>query len=295
MTGTRAARAVDLGRDWTDRRTLASGALSALTYGLAAIALVPLISVLVMLVTKGVARLDATGLTDLPPAPRETGGGLGSAIHGTIVMVTIASLVAVPVGVISAIFLTEIAPESRLSSAVRFCAKVLTGLPSIIAGVVAFATIVLWFGHPSAWAGGVALSLLMIPIVLLTAEEGLKSVPAKQKQAAIGLGATPFQVVTRVTLPTARRTIATGVMLSVARASGETAPLLFTAQFSWFGLRPPYNEETPSLAYLIYEFSNSFDRNQIDLAWTGSLVLVTLVLALNLTGQHFLRNRARRS
>jgi len=158
-------------------------------------------------------------------------------------------------------------------------------LPSILAGVFAFAMVVITTGRFSAPAGGIALSLLMLPIVLLTAEESIRMVPARMREAAIGMGATQTQTVLRVLLPTALPGILTGVMLAVARAAGETAPLLFTAAFSyyWPGTNPM--EPTASLAVLIYNFSGSAFENQIGLAWAASLVLVILVLLINLCGQ----------
>ena len=182
----------------------------------------------------------------------------------------------------------------------RFAAKVLTGLPSILAGVFAFATVVVLTGGFSAPAGGVALSLLMIPTILLTAEQAIKGVPTRMREAAVGMGATPTQVVTKVILPTAFPGILTGVMLAVARAAGETAPLLFTSLFSdfWISRTYPYfipktlsdlMKPTASLAVLIYNFSGSPFENQIALAWSAALALVVIVLAVNLVGQSIAR------
>jgi phosphate transport system permease protein len=196
--------------------------------------------------------------------------------------------------------MVEFGPDTKAAAAVRFAAKVLTGLPSILAGVFAFATVVVVTGGFSAPAGGVALSLLMIPTVLLTAEEAIKRVPPRMREAAIGMGATPTQVVTRVTLPTAFPGILTGVMLAVARAAGETAPLLFTSLFSdfWMSRTHPYfmpktlsdlMKPTASLAVLIYNFSGSPFDNQIALAWSAALALVAIVLAANLVGQSIAR------
>ena len=173
-------------------------------------------------------------MRDLPPAAMTAGGGFGNAIVGTLVIVAIATLISVPFGILAAIYITEFGPETKTAEAVRFAAKVLTGLPSILAGVFAFATVVVVTGGFSAPAGGVALALLMMPTILLTAEEAIKRVPSRMREAAVGMGATPTQVVTKVILPTALPGILTGVMLAVARAAGETAPLLFTSLFSDF-------------------------------------------------------------
>jgi phosphate transport system permease protein len=259
------------------------------------IACVPLFSVLLMLLWRGGVKLSWQLLTELPPTAFEDGGGFGNAIVGTLVMVGIAALLSVPFGILAAVFLAEFDPESTAAAAVRFCAKTLTGLPSILAGVFAYATVVLLTGTYSAPAGGMALALLMLPTVMLTAEEAMKMVPMRMKEAAIGMGCTRSQMVWRVVLPTALPGMLTGVMLAVARASGETAPLLFTALFSNFwivqdgtlALMAP----TASLAVLIYNFSGMPFENQIELAWAAALVLVLLVLAINILGQVFSRRR----
>ncbi|WP_246803919.1 PstA family ABC transporter permease [Desulfosarcina cetonica] len=170
-----------------------------------------------------------------------------------------------------------------MSQIARFCAKTMTGLPSILAGVFAYAAVVLTMGSYSAWAGGIALSLLMIPVVMLTAEEAIKMVPQAMKDAALGMGCTPSQSMVKVVLPVAMPGIITGVVLAVARAAGETAPLLFTALFSEYWLQ--VNHPTASLAVLIYNYSGMPFENQIELAWTASLVLVLMVLVLNIVSR----------
>ena len=277
-------------------RTLFSYLMSILTGAATIAALVPLISVLYLLVTRGAAALNLATLTTLPPAAMSLGGGFGNAIVGTLVIVAIAALLSVPLGILGAIFVSEFGPDTRTASAVRFAAKVLTGLPSILAGVFSFAVVVAATGEFSAPAGGIALALLMLPTVLLTADEAIKGVPARMREAAIGMGATPTQVVTKVVVPTAAPAMLTGVMLAVARAAGETAPLLFTALFSqfWISGTHPYflpktiaelMKPTASLSVMIYNFSGSPFENQIALAWTGALVLVVLVLLFNVIGQ----------
>jgi phosphate transport system permease protein len=282
-----------LERSLRSPRTLFSVILSWLTGILSVVAMVPLFSVLVMLIYRGGKALRLTLFTQLPPAAMMTGGGFGNAVVGTALMVGIAILVSVPVGILAAVFLAEFGRDGKVSSAVRFSAKVLTGMPSILAGVFAFALVVMVLGKFSALAGGVALGLLMLPTVVLTAEEAIRMVPARMREAAIGMGATNTQTVLRVTLPTAMPGILTGVMLAVARAAGETAPLLFTAQFSYFWPGHKVMEPTASMAVLIYRFSGSAYDNQVELAWAASLVLVVLVLVMNLTGQ-WVTSRARR-
>ncbi len=192
-------------------------------------------------------------------------------------MVGLASLISIPLGVLSAVFLAELGPNSRLAQVARFATKTLTGLPSILAGVFAYAVVVLTTGTYSAPAGALALAVLMLPTVALTAEEAIKAVPKITRDAAYGMGCTRSQVIWKVLLPTAMPGILTGVMLAVARAAGETAPLLFTALFSSFWLFdggvPRLMQPTASLAVLIYNFSGMPFENQIELAWAASLVL----------------------
>jgi phosphate transport system permease protein len=274
-------------------RTLFSAFMSGAVGFMTLLALVPLFSVLIMLIIRGGQRLSIALFTELPPAAGMDGGGIGNAILGTLLVVGIATLISVPVGIFAAVYLAEFNPEGKTATAVRFVAKVLTGLPSILAGVFAYSAVVLLTGTFSAPAGGVALALLMLPTVLLTAEDAIRMVPARMREAAVGMGATRTQMVWYVTLPTALPGILTGVMLAVARAAGETAPLLFTAMFSDYWLTTNPLEPTPSLAVLIYEFSNSPFPNQIEIAWAASLVLVVIVLVTNLIGQALSRRSPR--
>jgi phosphate transport system permease protein len=281
----------ELERSLRHPRTFISAALSVLTGAMTLLAMVPLASVLYILVVHGGRRLSLALFTELPPAAGMAGGGIGNALIGTLLIVAIAAVLSVPVGILAAIYLAEFGPDTRTAAAVRFAAKVLTGLPSILAGVFAYTVIVLTTRQFSAVAAGVALALLMLPIVLLTAEEAIRSVPQKMREAAYGMGATHTQVVWHVVLPAARPGILTGVMLAVARAAGETAPLLFTALFFDYWLRGRVLGPTPSLAVLIFDFSSSPFPNQIEIAWSASLVLVAIVLVLNLAAQ-FLYNRS---
>ncbi|MHC1743924.1 MAG: phosphate ABC transporter permease PstA [Syntrophobacteraceae bacterium] len=279
----------DLQRNLLERRSLFNTALNALAWAMAIMACLPLFSVLVMLLIRGSQRLSWSLFTELPPTAFEMGGGFGNAILGTVVMVGIAMVLSVPLGVLGAVFLAELGADSKLAATARFCAKTLTGLPSILAGVFAYAAVVLLTGSYSAPAGGIALALLMVPTVILTAEEAMKMVPRIMKDAAHGIGCTPTQVITKVVIPTAMPGIITGVILAVARAAGETAPLLFTALFSEYWLfhggHLDLMQPTASLAVLIYNFSGMPYENQIELAWTASLFLVFMVLILNLVSR----------
>ncbi len=276
----------DFSRNFTDPRALKSFILSTITVGCAILACIPLFSVLAMLILRGGRRFSLELFTSLPPTAFDSGGGFGNAIVGTVVMVGIASLIAVPFGIIGAIYLAEFGPHTRIATVARFCAKTMTGIPSILAGVFAYSVVVMVTGTYSAVAGGIALSLLMLPTVMLTAEEAIQMVPAIMREAAVGMGCTPTQAMWKVVLPKAMPGIITGVMLAIARAAGETAPLLFTALFSdyWIfqGGAGDLMEPTASLAVLIYNFSGMPFENQIQLAWAASLVLVLMVFTLNI-------------
>jgi phosphate transport system permease protein len=274
-------------------RTLLSFCLSCVCGGLTVLAAVPLFSVLIMLIVRGGQQFSLSLFTDLPPAAGMVGGGIGNAIVGTVLVVVIAALISIPIGVFGGVYVAEIDPDSRVSGLVRFCAKLLTGLPSILAGVFAYTTVVLLTGRFSPVAGGVALALLMLPIILLTTEEALRSVGVEMRHAAIGMGATQTQVIWQVSLPTATPGILTGVMLALSRAAGETAPLLFTMTFSDYWLSGSLMEPTASLAVLIFNFSKSPFENQKAFAWAASLVLVLIALCLNLGGQALSRRAAR--
>jgi phosphate transport system permease protein len=274
-------------------RTLRSAIFSVLCAILALVAAVPLLSVLLMLIVRGGARLGVALFTELPPAAGMIGGGIGNAIIGTLLVVLIAALLSIPGGVLSGIYLAEINPEGRVASVIRFCAKLLSGLPSILAGVFAYATVVLVTHRFSPLAGGVALAVLMLPTIMLTTEEAIRSVDPDMREAAIGMGATQTEVVWHILIPTGLPGILTGVLLALARGAGETAPLLFTLTFSDYWLSRQLMEPMASLAVLIFNFSKSPFDNQKQIAWAASLVLVFLVLLFTVGGQ-VLSRRARR-
>jgi phosphate transport system permease protein len=262
-------------------RALRSSLLTIGVWVAAILASVPLFSVLYMLIVRGGARLNLELFTELPPAGFELGGGIGNAIVGTLVMVGIATLISVPVGILAGVYLADLGPDTKVANAARFLAKTLTGLPSILAGVFIYAAVVLAMGSYSAIAGGIALAVTMLPTVVLTAEEAMKMVPQKMKDAAYGMGCTRTQVIWKVVLPTGLPGILTGVMLAVAGAAGNSAPLLFTALFSNYWLQS-LQEPTASLSILIYNFSGMPFDNQIELAWAASLVLVLIVLVFSI-------------
>ena len=286
---TRSLKAVDL---HSRARILRNNFWTVLCVTLSFLTLIPLFSIVFLLLQKGLPLLTPSIFTGLPPAPGLTGGGFGNAIQGTAVMVGLALLFSTPLGVLSAIYINEYNPRSRLAQTVRFVAKLLTGIPSIICGVFAFSVVVLSTGTSSALAGGVALAVLTLPTILLTTEQALLGVPKTLREASYGLGATKLQTIFRIVLPEALPAIMTGIMLAVARAAGETAPVLFTAAFSQYWMKSLL-EPTGSMSVLIFNFSTLPYDYQIQMAWTASLVLVALVTVTNIAAQLAFSRRKR--
>ena len=249
------------------------------------IAVLPLILVLLYVLIQG-GRLISIGLfTQLPPAPGLDGGGIGNALIGTVVVTLIASLIAIPVGVGGGVFLAEYSSGGWFAQFIRVGNDILAGVPSIIAGIFVYGAIVatrVFFGQSyTAAAGGLALAVLMLPTVIKTTDEGLKLVPRELTWGAIGVGASKFVTVTRITLPSAFTPIATGVVLAIARAAGETAPLIFTALFSPFWPEGLFNP-IATMSVLIFNFAIMPFEPQNELAWAASFVLVVMILAANL-------------
>ena len=261
----------------------------------------PLILVLGYVLVQGGSKISLALLTQLPPPPGLEDGGIANAIVGTLVVTAIAALIAVPVGVGGGIFLAEYSRSGWFAQFIRFGTNVLAGVPSIIAGVFIYGTIVtsrILFGNAySAVAGGMALAVLMLPTVIKTTDEGLKLVPDDLRRGALGVGASRFVTVVRITLPAALTPIATGVVLGIARAAGETAPLIFTALFSpfWSDLLTPEGIFAPiaTLSVMIYNFAIMPYEFHNELAWAASFVLVVMILALNLFSRWLARFAAK--
>ncbi|MCP9818014.1 phosphate ABC transporter permease PstA [Synechococcus sp. Cruz-9H2] len=256
------------------------------------IAVLPLLLVLVYVLIQGGKLISVSLFTQLPPAPGLEGGGIANAIIGTFVVTLVASLIAIPVGVGGGIFLAEYSSSGWFAQFIRVGNDILAGVPSIICGVFVYSAIVatrLFFGQSySALAGGIALAVLMLPTVIKTTDEALKLVPQELSWGAIGVGASKFVTITRITLPSAFTPIATGVVLAIARAAGETAPLIFTALFSPFwpeGLLNPI----ASMSVLIFNFAIMPYEAQNSLAWAASFVLVMLILGANLLARFIRR------
>jgi phosphate transport system permease protein len=279
----------NLARSPMSSRTLFSSVMTGIAFLCGALALLPLLAVLTYVLIQGFSTLSLDLFTKLPPPPLVKGGGFGNAIIGTLIMVGIAALISVPFGVLAAIYLTEFS-SGKLSRWIRFATNVLSGVPSIIAGVFAYGIVVATTGSFSAVAGGVALSILMLPIIVRTTDEALQLVSQDLRQAAVGLGATNFQTVSWVVVPAAIPAIVTGATLAIARAAGETAPLIFTALFSQFWPSTLF-QPTASLAVLVFNFAIAPFKNWQALAWAASLILVLLVLITSIIARWATRER----
>ncbi|MDI6878166.1 MAG: phosphate ABC transporter permease PstA [Desulfitobacteriaceae bacterium] len=248
------------------------------------IALVPLFGVLWYVIKNGITSLNFSFFVHLPKPLGMPGGGMANAIVGTLIMVGIGGLIGIPIGILSAVYLTEYGRASWFSTVVRFTTDVLTGIPSIIIGIVVYTSLVLKMRHFSAIAGGVALAVIIIPQVVRSTEEMLKLVPHSIREAAAALGIPKWRTIMQVVIPSAAKGIVTGAMLGIARIAGETAPLLFTALGNTYWAHS-INEPIAALPLQIYQYAISPYESWHQQAWAGSLVLIGLVLVLSITAR----------
>lgn len=265
-----------LERSYSSPRTAIGLGLTILAFILLGVALLPLGLVIAFVIVRGGSRLNLGIFTGQIPVAGLEGGGIAPAIVGTAMVVAIGSLISIPLGVLAGIYLSEFS-SGRIAKWIRFAVNVLSGVPSIIVGIFAYGVVVLATGTFSAVAGGFALAILMLPIVVRTADESLQLVPQEVRWASTGVGASNFQTVLKIVLPAAMGAILTGTTLAIARAAGETAPLIFTALFTQFwpgGIWQP----VPTLSVLVYNFATVPYDNQQELAWAASLILVLLIL-----------------
>jgi len=290
VTRNSTARLGGLERSSKAPRNVIGLVLTTLTVLCLAIAFIFLIAVVFYIVSKGLELLSPSVFFQLIPPAGISEGGIGNAIQGTVIMLGIASLISLPIGVLGSVYLTEFSSKGRFAYAVRFAANVLSGVPSIVIGIFAYGVFVLTLGNFSAVSGGFALAILMLPVIVRATEEALILVPDGVRQAAVALGATRFQTVAQVVLPAALPAIVTGTILALARASGETAPLLFTALFSQYWFQGPF-KPTASLAVLIYNYAIIPFEYQQKLAWTGALVLIILVILASILARLVIRQR----
>ena len=258
--------------------------LSHLIVGLCAaavlLALIPLAFVLFYVVSRGLTALNLDFFTNIPAPVGESGGGMANAIVGTVMVTGIGAAFAIPIGVISGIYASEYA-GSRLASTVRFAADTLNGVPSIVIGVFVYGIAVLPFRGFSAFAGGLALGIMMIPLIMRTTEELLLLVPASLREGALALGATRARAVFTVVVPAALPGILTGILLALARIAGETAPLLFTALNSSFWSTDP-TQPVSTLTVQVFTYAVAPYDDWHRQAWAGALVLVSMVFTCSL-------------
>jgi phosphate transport system permease protein len=268
-------------------RTFKDRLWKAMIIGIALVSTLPLIFILYYLVKNGISSVNLQFLIRLPRPVGESGGGIANALVGTAILIALSSLISIPLGVFTGIYLSEY-PDTRLSGVVRVCVDILQGIPSIVIGIIAWVVLVLPMKSFSALSGGVALAIMMLPVTVKSTEETLKLIPASIKEASLALGVPYYRTIMRVIVRSGLSGIITGILLSVARISGETAPLLFTAFGNPFMnvniLRP-----ISSLPLLISNYATSPYPEWHSLAWGASFVLIVFVLVLNFISKIALR------
>ncbi|MFO1243726.1 MAG: phosphate ABC transporter permease PstA [Ramlibacter sp.] len=263
----------------------------ALTLSLAAMSfgLIWLVWILWDTVRLGVGGIAWSTLTQMTPPPNEV-GGIANAIYGSFLMVTLATFVATPIGIMAGIYLAEYDPKGWLGSLTRFVNDILLSAPSIVIGLFVYAVVVARFKSFSGWAGVMALALIVVPVVIRTTENMLMLVPAGLREAAYALGAPKWKVIVSITLRAARAGVVTGILLAVARIAGETAPLLFTALNNQFWTSS-LSEPMASLPVTIFKFAMSPYENWQQLAWAGVFLITVAVLGLNILARVLTRNK----
>lgn len=251
--------------------------------------LLPLALIFIHILKNGLSSINADFFLHIPKPVGEAGGGVANGIVGSGVLMLMSSLIGLPMGIFGAIYLSEFG-KGKTANAIRFCADVLSGIPSIITGMVVYTLLVVPMKGFSAIAGAVALSLIMIPIVLRTTEEQLKMVPGSLREASLALGVPMWRTTLKVTLRTAGTGVMTGILLSIARIIGETAPIMFTALGNQFWSKS-LKEPIAALPLQIFSFAISPYDEWHRLAWGGALVLVVLMFSLSLTARFLGRKR----
>jgi phosphate transport system permease protein len=239
-----------------------------------------LAAILWTLFSRGLGGLSWQVFTQTTPAPGSS-GGLINAIYGSIVMTLLGLAIGAPIGILAATYLSEYGRGARLSTVIRFINDVLLSAPSIVIGLFVYTLVVLSMGHFSAIAGAISLGIIVIPVTVRTAEDMLRLIPSSMRQASAGLGAQPWRTITSVVYPAARSGLLTGVLLALARISGETAPLLFTALNNQFW-SANLNQPMANLPVVIFQFATSPYKNWQSLAWTGALLITLFVLVLSI-------------
>lgn len=249
-----------------------------------------LLWILFILFKNGFAGLSLAIFTESTPAPGTEGGGLANAIVGSLMMIGVTALISTPIGIFAGVYLAEFGDGNKLASVTRFVTDIMLSAPSIVLGLFVYAVLVAQVKHFSGWAGSFALSLIAIPVVLRTTENMLRLVPGSLREAAFALGAPRWKVASYVTLRAARAGVMTGLLLALARISGETAPLLFTALNNQF-FSTNMNAPLANLPVVIFQFAMSPYDNWVSLAWAGALLITLAVLVLNIIARVLFRER----
>jgi len=274
---------------WRDRRRrTTSFVMLALTGVAAVLTVIPLLLILFHLLRAGLSSISANFFTHVPVPVGEAGGGIGNSLLGTVMLVVLAGTMGLPIAIGAGMYLAE-AQGSRVANTVRFVTDVMNGIPSIVIGIFVWAWVVVTMGHFSAFAGGVALAIMLIPMVTRTTEEMVRLVPRELKEGGLALGFTRWRTALGIVLPAARSGILTGVLIALARIAGETAPLLFTAfgnPFWEWRLGQPVD----ALPVRIFYYAISPYEEWHRLAWAGSLLLIALVLAVSLAARFLIRS-----
>jgi phosphate transport system permease protein len=272
------------------RRQRANAVGLTLSMGAMVLGLFVLLWILTVLFSNGFAALDWNMFTESTPAPGSEGGGLANAIVGSLMMVGFSVLVSTPVGIFAGVYLAEYGDTSKTAELTRFVTDIMLSAPSIVLGLFVYAIAVATVGNFSGWAGSLALSLIAVPVVVRTTENMLRLVPGSLREAAFALGAPRWKVATLVTLRAAKSGVMTGLLLAIARISGETAPLLFTALNNQF-FSTDMGSPMANLPVVIFQFALSPYDNWIRLAWGGALIITLSVLVLNIVARVFLREK----
>lgn len=270
------------------RRKIVSTVMTGLTGASAALALGILVIIISYIAVRGVSSLNVQFLIDTPK-PVGEGGGIGNAIVGSAMMTALAALIGLPIGIAAGVYLSEFG-RGWYGTVIRFVADTLIGVPSIIVGIFVYTLVVLPMGRQSGFAGGIALAIIIIPIVARTTEEMIKLVPNSMREGALALGAPQWRVTWNIVLPAASAGIATGAMLAIARVTGETAPLLFTALNSRF-YNFFYDQPMSSLTVQIYNYATGPFEVEHAMAWAATLILVALILVINILVRFVTRKR----
>lgn len=261
-----------------------------LSMGAMVIGMIFLLWILSVLLFKGFAALDISLFTQSTPAPGSEGGGLANAILGSLMIVASCTLISTPIGVLAGLYLSEYGDRSKVASITRFVTDIMLSAPSIVIGLFVYALVVAQVRHFSGWAGTLALTLIAVPVVVRTTENMLRLVPGSLREAAYALGTPKWKVAFKISLRAAQSGVMTGILLALARVSGETAPLLFTALNNQF-FSTNMNAPMANLPVVIFQFAMSPYDNWVELAWGGALLITFAVLGFNILARVLFREK----